>query len=147
MARMVRISDAAALAMHTMVLMAAEPGRALATGKAAARLNVSGAHLSKVLQRLAKAGLVSSVRGPRGGVVLAKSPKRITLLDVYETIEGPHTACGCLLDAPGCGAPRCILGDLLAKVDAQLVGYLSRARLSALAGIYAKERGGEEENN
>lgn len=143
MAKMVRISEAAALAMHAMVLMAADPKRPLSTGRAAERLNVSGAHLSKVLQRLAREGLVASVRGPRGGFVLGRSPRKITLLDIYETIEGPHVSGGCLFDAPGCGALRCILGGLLEKVDAQLVGYLSGARLSALADIYAKDGGDE----
>jgi Rrf2 family protein len=147
MAKMIRISEAAALAMHVMVLMAAESRKPLATGKAAARLKVSGAHLSKVIQRLAKAGLVHSIRGPRGGFVLGKNPGKITLLDVYETIEGRHGASGCLFDAPGCGAPRCILGGLLKKVDAQLVGYLSGTKLSALADLYAGDDGDEKKNH
>ena len=147
MAKMIRISEAAALAMHVMVLMAAESRKPLSTGRAAARLKVSGAHLSKVLQRLAKAGLVHSIRGPRGGFVLARGPGKITLLDVYETIEGRHGASGCLFDAPGCGAPRCILGGLLTKVDAQLVGYLSGTKLSALADLYAGDNGDEKKHH
>lgn len=136
MAKMIRISEAAALAMHMMVLMASQPRKALSTGTAAARLHVSGAHLSKVLQRLAKAGLADSIRGPRGGFVLGRSPGRITLLDIYETIDGRHDSGGCLFDAPGCGAPRCILGGLLERVDAQIVEYLSGTKLSALADLY-----------
>ncbi|MEI6633507.1 MAG: Rrf2 family transcriptional regulator [Chlamydiota bacterium] len=147
MAKMIRISEAAALAMHVMVLMAAESRKPLSTGRAAARLKASGAHLSKVLQRLAKAGLVNSIRGPRGGFILSKSPGKITLLDVYETIEGRHCASGCLFDAPGCGAPRCILGGLLKKVNAQLVGYLSGTKLSALADLYAGDNGDEKKHH
>lgn len=147
MAKMIRISEAAALAMHVMVLMTAQSRKPLTTGSAAARLHVSGAHLSKVLQRLARAGLVDSIRGPRGGFILGKSPGRITLLDVYETIEGRHDVEGCLFDAPGCGAPRCILGGLLEKVDAQLTAYLSGTKLSALADLYAGDKGDETEDH
>lgn len=147
MAKMIRISEAAALAMHAMVLMAANPKKPLATSGAAARLHVSGAHLSKVLQRLAKAGLVDSVRGPRGGFIMGRRPGSITLLEVYEAIEGRRDSSGCLFDAPGCAAPRCILGGLLEKVDAQLVGYLSATRLSALADLYAGDDGDEKKHH
>lgn len=147
MARLVKISEAAALALHVMVLMAGRRGKPISTAAAASRLSVSDAHLSKVLQRLSKAGLVDSIRGPRGGFVLGRSPGRITLLDVYETIEGRHGESGCLFDSPGCGAPRCILNGLLAKVNARLVAYLSGTRLSALANLYPAEDGDEEKNN
>ena len=144
MAQMLRISEAAALAMHAVVLMAAASKRPLAVGRAARRLDVSGAHLSKVLQRLAKAGLVDSVRGPRGGFILAKKPGRITLLEVYEAIEGRREKSECLFDGRGCGVPRCILGGLLGKVDAQIGRYLAATRISSLADLYAGDNGDEE---
>jgi Rrf2 family protein len=147
MAKMLRISEAAALAMHAVVLMAADSKRPMAVGRAARRLNVSGAHLSKVLQRLSKAGLADSIRGPHGGFILAKSPGRITLLEVYEAIEGRREQSGCLFDGPGCGAPRCILGGLLERVDAQIGRYLSATRISSLADLYAGDDGDEEKHH
>lgn len=90
---------------------------------------------------------MSSIRGPRGGFVLARPPGRITLLEVYEAIEGPRRGSRCLFDSPGCGAPRCILGGLLERVDAQLGGYLAGTKLSALADLYAGDDGNEEEDH
>ena len=139
MADVLRISDAASLAMHAMVFMAADPARRLAVGEIATQLHVSEAHLSKVLQRLAKAGLVKSVRGPKGGFVLGKPVDQVTLLDAYEAIEGPLASSHCLLGLTSCSAKRCILGDLAGVVNSRVRDYLAKTRLSKLSDIFRSE--------
>ena len=139
MASMLRISDAASLGLHTMVLLAAHEGKVIATGEIASVLHVSEAHLSKVLQRLDKTGLVRSVRGPRGGFALAKSGRAITLLEVYEAIEGPLVATECLLGSPVCGR-NCILGGLLDGVNRQVKDYFAGTSLASLVNSYRNVR-------
>ena len=63
---MIKISEASSLAIHAMVFLAAKPGEKLSTSYIASEIKVSEAHLSKVLQRLNKVGLVVSSRGPSG---------------------------------------------------------------------------------
>ena len=46
-------------------------------------------YLLKILQQMVKTNLLRSKRGPRGGFTLARSPKKITLLEVIESVEGP----------------------------------------------------------
>ena len=46
-------------------------------------------YLLKILQQLVRANILRSKRGPRGGFSLAKSPKKITLLEVIEAVDGP----------------------------------------------------------
>ena len=46
-------------------------------------------YLLKILQQLVKARVLRSKRGPRGGFSLGKSPKKITMLEVIEGVEGP----------------------------------------------------------
>ena len=58
MPTVLRISDAAALALHAMVMLAEAPERRMSAKAIASELDASQAHLAKVLQRLAKAGLV-----------------------------------------------------------------------------------------
>jgi len=58
-----KISDAASLAIHTMVLLATHPDETFSIPEIAAILKASQAHLAKVAQRLAKAGLVSAREG------------------------------------------------------------------------------------
>lgn len=133
MSSVLRISEAGSLALHSMAFLAAKPDQSVTTREIADRFHVSEAHLSKVLQRLTKAGLVKSTRGPKGGFTMAKPADKILLLDVYESIEGPFTSRKCLLGTPVCGDNKCILGGLLEKIDTQLKEYLSGTKLSELA--------------
>lgn len=134
MSCMLRISEAGSLALHTMGFLAANTDRTFSTKQIASSLDVSGAHLSKVLQRLAKAGLVSSARGPAGGFTMRDADKKNTLLQVYEAIEGPLKTDVCLFDKPVCNGPDCIFGDLLTSVNERTREYLSETTLADIAG-------------
>jgi Rrf2 family protein len=123
-----------------MVMLAARPDRPLSTREVAEELRVSEAHLSKVLQRLAKAGLVNSTRGPHGGFVLAHDAHDISLLEVYETIDGPICTADCLLNEPTCEGQACIMGDLVKSVNEQMRRYLSDTHLDEVTEVYAKRQ-------
>jgi Rrf2 family protein len=140
MASMLRISEAASLALHSTVLLAANPGKLISTREIAAMLHVSEAHLSKVLQRLTRAGIVRAIRGPKGGFRLVKPARETTLLDVYESIEGTLTPSKCLFESPICEGDACILGGLLETVDRQVRDYLAATKLDDLTSIYRSVR-------
>ncbi len=55
----------------------------------AARYELPTAYAAKVMSQLAKAGVLRSDRGPRGGFTLARPPKDITLLNILEALNGP----------------------------------------------------------
>ena len=65
-------------------------------------LSASEAHLAKVLQRLAKAGLVTGTRGPGGGFRLTRPAKEISAREVYEAIEGRLQVERCMVGKPLC---------------------------------------------
>ena len=46
-------------------------------------------YLLKILQQLVRANVLRSKRGPRGGFSLARPPKRITMLQIVEAVDGP----------------------------------------------------------
>jgi Rrf2 family protein len=127
-----KISDAANLGFHSLVYLAQkyEDGSPVATIDAAKRFNVSANHLSKVLQRLTRARLVKSVRGPKGGFVLAKEPSQITLKDIYEAIDGPIVhGDTCLLDKKRCELPVCIMGSLIGDIERQVIAQFEETTL------------------
>jgi len=136
------ISEAASLGLHAMVLLAANTDNVVTTKVIADCLGVSEAHLSKVLQRLARFGLVTSLRGPGGGFALSSKGREVRLLDVYEAIEGPLEPADCLFRVPICRGNKCILGGVLKTLNRQVKRYLAQTKLSELTGLYENGRFG-----
>lgn len=151
MANVLKISEAASLALHAMAYLMANQDRLVPTREVSTALNVSVNHLSKVLQRLVRAGFILTVRGPKGGARLAKAGDSISLLDIYETIEGPLTPTDCLLSAPVCNGGSCILGGLLKNVNWEVTEYLRKTSLSELEHCIPHQKevnhGAEEEHH
>ncbi len=136
MADILRFSDAASLAIHAMVYLGRTPDERQTVGQMAALIRCSEAHLSKVMQRLQHAALVRSTRGPKGGYRLERPAGEITLLNVFEVVEGPLHESDCLLETPVCQAGACVLGDLLSRVNRQVNDYLSQTTLADLSNVY-----------
>jgi Rrf2 family protein len=130
---LVKISEAATLALHTMSTLAANPDRRVPAREIAELFKVSEAHLAKVLQRLGKAGLVASTRGPRGGFTLSKKPGRITLLAVFEAVEGPLGFRSCLFAKKMCKGDHCVMGTALQEANQVLRDYLTNTTLEGFA--------------
>lgn len=133
MAGALRISEAASLALHAVGLMASDPDRAMSVKSIAANLEVSPAHLSKVLYRLKRQGLLSSTRGPTGGFRLAERPGSVTLKQVFEAIEGPLSADGCFLGRDVSTGRCCALGHLLRELNGTFAEHLERTTLDRFA--------------
>jgi Rrf2 family protein len=74
-------------ALRAIVHLAAEAPTPRTTGQIAEVTLVPPAYLSKVLQSLARAGVVKSQRGVGGGMMLVKEPKDLTILEVVNAVE------------------------------------------------------------
>ncbi|MEE9369334.1 MAG: Rrf2 family transcriptional regulator [Pontiella sp.] len=134
MADILKISDATALALHSMVHLAIDPDQQSTTAEIAKIFDASKHHLAKVHQRLTKGGLIKSFRGPSGGVGLAKAPAEITLLNIYEVMEGKMICHPCLFGKEVCPRTECVLGTLLPGLSRQIRDYFDKTTLAQLAG-------------
>jgi Rrf2 family protein len=132
-----RISEAANLALHTMVLLAGAGDKKYSVKKIAGIICASEAHLAKVLQRLSRSGLVVSARGPKGGFTLSRRPDEITLLDVLETIDGPFEPQDCLMRGRTCGEFGCLFGDLLGEMNERIREYLGGRNLEDVKWVFS----------
>lgn len=65
-------------------------------------LNIPKHFLSKILQRLVKAKILTSTKGPNGGFVLKKNPEKIYLMTIVDIIDGSD-----IFDKCGIGLKRC----------------------------------------
>jgi len=137
----VRISEAATLALHASFWLASSPGEYNPTRKICDDLQCSQAHLAKVVQSLARAKLVESLRGPSGGVRLASPASEITLLDIYKAIEGETSLMpGCLLPPSICPGRACTLGNAIYSLNRQFVEMLGSTTLETIRQEFEKSR-------
>jgi len=136
------LSQTAVYSLNAVLHLAeAPPGEPVRVEDMAAALDVPRNYLSKVLHVLAREGLLTSVRGPRGGFSLARDPADILLADVILHFDDIATASGCLLgrarcsDQTPCAAHarwRGVAEEVRAFLNQTTVGDLS----SSGAGLY-----------
>jgi Rrf2 family protein len=124
-----RISEAASLAMHALGYLAKREDAPVTSREIASRFEISEAHLAKVMQRLVKVELLRSVRGPRGGFTLNRDPESVTLLEIFEAIEGRFEPRQCLLSSSICEGDDCILGKIVVEANTMLRARLEETTL------------------
>jgi Rrf2 family protein len=77
------------VAAHIMAALGFYPGQETASAILAESVNAEPTFVRKSLSKLSKAGLIVTTRGKNGASKLTRSPKRITLLDIYRASAAP----------------------------------------------------------
>ena len=109
-------------------------GRFVAISTVAEQLNISFHFLTKVLQQFTQAGIMTSYRGPRGGVMLANSTESVTLYDMICAIDGSEMFTECMLGLPGCGMQEpCPAHEHWVEVRQKFTHIAKKTTLHALA--------------
>jgi len=122
-------------AVRVMVDLAAQPQDVpIPRAQIQARQDVPGAYLAKIVQALARAGLVRTLPGSRGGVLLNAAPDAVTLLQVIEAIEGPIHLNRCVVAPGSCPRDRfCSVHPVWLRLQALVRRELEAVTISALA--------------
>jgi Rrf2 family protein len=100
------------------------------------RMRVSLRFSLKILRKLVASGIVKSYKGQRGGYELARSPEKITLNDVIETVDGPYVISRCLRAGHECSMEdsadcnfRAVYADVSEGIKKKLSGVTFKAML------------------
>jgi Rrf2 family protein len=117
------LSEAVSIAIHSIVLIA-NSKELINVQEIADRTKSSKHHVAKIMQRLVKDGFLSSNRGPSGGFTLKMDPSEITLLNIFESIEGKIEVHECMHDSPICPFEHCIFENFGKKVSSDFRDYL-----------------------
>jgi len=89
--------------------------------------------VAKVLQRLAKIGLLASQHGTNGGYALAKHPSEINAFEVIRALEGPLFITSCVTDRRECHQMlKCTVREPLRKVNEAIVLALRQVTVASL---------------
>jgi Rrf2 family protein len=87
--------------------------------------------LAKIMQRLAKAGLLHSQHGINGGYTLARAAHSISAFEVIQAIDGPLFITSCVTVRGECGqSERCNIREPLRKVNESIEAVLKRIKIS-----------------
>jgi Rrf2 family iron-sulfur cluster assembly transcriptional regulator len=107
------------------------------------RQGISLSYLEQLFGKLRRNELVSSVRGPGGGYLLAKNLEDVSVADIIRAVDEP-------IDATSCGGKenchddqKCITHDLWAGLNEHIFEYLSSVRLATLVAKQKERRAGQ----
>ena len=99
----------------------------------AKRQDISVKYLEQLMAILKSAGFVRSIRGSKGGYVLAKAPNQIKLSDVFNSLEGPVITVECLENNNYCARiADCVTRQLWAEVQEAVKTVLQSKTLQDL---------------
>ncbi len=109
-------------------------GHVESTARLASMAALPEAFLRKILQKLARAGIVRSVSGVKGGFHLSLAPEKITALMVVEAVQGPVAISRCFLGKDRClNQTTCDLRSKLTRMQKDLEELLQTTTIRDLA--------------
>ena len=122
-------------AVRVVVDLASRPAGAIVPrARIQERQDVPAAYLAKIVQALARGGLVRTHPGARGGVSLARPASSISLLHVIEAAEGPLALNRCVAGAGACPRDRlCPVHPVWLRLQALVASELAAVTAAALA--------------
>ena len=146
-----KLSTKGRYAVMAMVdLASASQGRPVSLADIAERQEISLSYLEQLFAKLRRGGLVSSVRGPGGGYLLAHLAEETRISDIILAVDEPIHATRCTPGQPfGCrtNKSRCLTHDLWEELGNQIYLYLSSVtladvvarRILGTSGLYTPE--------
>ena len=99
----------------------------------AQRQEISAKYLEQLMTILKSAGIVNSVRGSKGGYLLAKAPEQIKLSDIFRCLEGPVVTVECVENESYCTRTNdCVARQIWAEVQKAIMEVLQSKTLQNL---------------
>lgn len=126
------ISRTAEYALRAVVWLADEPDRAVGTKTISDAARIPPGYLSKVLQILSRAGIVSSTPGRGGGFRLVGRPDEISVLDVITAVDPIERIHTCPLHLPSHANRLCPLHARLDQAMGQMEDAFARSTIAEL---------------
>jgi len=107
---------------------------ACSASEIAVEYGISATLMAKVLQKLARQGLVAAKHGSTGGYQLARQADKISALEVLTAIDGPVLITSCVTSHGNCDATeRCSVKEPLQRVNESILNVLSMVTIAHLS--------------
>ncbi len=118
-------------------------GTVVQTKEIATQEDIPRKYLPSIIRTLARSGIIRTLRGNQGGVMLSRPPEEITLHEVIEAIEGPITLVQCQREPGHCSfGKKCPFLTVCEDVQNSMVSQLEGTTFADLvAGTYVEAKG------
>jgi len=138
MLRLSKKADYALIAMKHLAL-SREGAVSVSAREIAEQYDIPIELMAKVLQRLARRGLLTSHQGTRGGYTLSKTTASISVADIIQAIDGPFTVTACSTENSGCEQySKCSIRDPLWQIRERIAAALGTVSVAELAADHIK---------
>ena len=122
-------------AIRTVLYLARDRDRTANVTEVSHAMQIPKSFLAKVLQRLVRHHILSSMRGVGGGFRLAKKPSEISLLAIMEAVQGPAAINVCAIDSKRCRlSATCSVHPVWVNIRQELEKRLRRQTVDKLVG-------------
>jgi len=130
-----RLSPAAAFALRGIAVLADNFGQGpISLEVICSHRDLPKQYLAKIFSGLAKAGLVTPVRGKHGGYMLAREPGTMTILEVIEAVQGRIELNYCQHIPPKCDQVNCPMRAIWTELQEIIRGKLGSVTLADCVG-------------
>ena len=134
MLKLTKKADYALMAMKHLADHASEGNGSASAKDVADSFGIPPEALAKILQKLAKAGLLQSQHGTNGGYRLARPAHTISAFEVIQAIDGPLFITSCVTVRGECDqSERCNIREPLRKVNESILQVLRAVSISQMA--------------
>jgi len=133
MLRLSKKADYALMAMKHLAIKSDAGPSSTSAREIAEQYDIPIELMAKVLQRLARSGLLTSHQGTRGGYTLSRSTASISVADIIQAIDGPLTVTACSTQDEGCEQfEKCNVRDPLWRIKDRILSALSTCSLAEI---------------
>jgi FeS assembly SUF system regulator len=133
MLRLSKKADYALMAMKHLAIKSAAGPSSTSAREIAEQYDIPIELMAKVLQRLARNGLLTSYQGTRGGYTLSRSTASISVADIIQAIDGPLTVTACSTQDEQCEQfEKCNVRDPLWRIKDRILAALSTCSLAEI---------------
>lgn len=138
-----KVKRSCAYALHALMYMVRHSTQLPTTTATIAKAEgIPPEYLSKIFQQLVKVKFVRAVTGKKRGYVFAKPPEEISLLELFETIEGGRLFDDCFLKHCECGGTleNCCIFSIWHNATRQINKLLKETTVAAAAWNHPQHR-------
>jgi len=138
-----KVKKSSAYALHALMYMVRHSTQLPATTANIAKAEgIPSEYLSKIFQQLVKAKFVRAVTGKKKGYIFARPPEEISLLDLFETIEGGRLFDDCFLKHCECGGTteNCCIFSIWYNTTRQINNLLKEMPITTAAWKHPQHR-------